>query len=57
MAGGAHGLQQVTRQAEGHHLRDVEVVALVEEAVEVDVDGVAVGGVEHDVLCVSVAQP
>ena len=38
------------------HLRNSQISALVEEAVEVDVNGVAVGGVEEDVLSVAVAE-
>ena len=82
------GVHEVVREAERHHLGDLELVALknvrlsdfqitekeikpnvhknlnffkilfnlVEEAVHVDVDGVAVAGVVHDVLGVPVAQ-
>ena len=44
------------REPEGHALRPVERLALVEEAVEVHVHGVAVGRVEQDVLAVAVAE-
>ena len=49
-------LHEVVREVERHHLRDLELVALVEDAVHVNVDCVAVAGVVHDVLGVSVAQ-
>ena len=48
--------KQGSEVSEATHLRNPEIPALVEEAVEVDVDGVAVAGVEEDVLAVTVAE-
>ena len=52
----AHGLDHVVREAEGHDLGHAERLALVEQAVEVDVYAVAVGRGHEDVLAVAVAE-
>ncbi len=53
---GAEGVDHVVGQAEGDELGLLEGEALVEEAVEVDVEGAAGGFLEEDVLAVAVAE-
>ncbi len=52
----AEGVDHVVGQAEGDELGLLEGEALVEEAVEVDVEGAAGGFFEEDVLAVAVAE-
>mmetsp|Transcript_8834 Transcript_8834/g.25460 ORF Transcript_8834/g.25460 Transcript_8834/m.25460 type:complete len:230 (-) Transcript_8834:5408-6097(-) len=55
-AGWPKGIDEVLRQAEGHHLRLLQSQTLVEEHAEVHVDDVACGAVDEEVLSVAVPE-